>query len=78
MSYLICPHCGDPIQVFHRGEVPRTISSGDVPLLAKIPLDPVVSEAGDTGRPILVTMPDSAQAAAFYSLVDAVTERLKL
>ena len=77
MSYLICPHCGDPIQVFHRGEVPRAISSGDVPLLAKIPLDPAVSEAGDIGRPVLVTMPDSAQAAAFYSLVDAVTERLK-
>jgi ATP-binding protein involved in chromosome partitioning len=71
MSYLLCPHCGERIEIFHRTSVERPIST-EVPLLAEIPLDPSLSVAGDTGRPILVTDPDGAQARALWAMVDAV------
>lgn len=75
MSYLRCPHCGERIEIFHRSTVERPITT-DVPLLAEIPLDPALSAAGDTGRPILITDPDSAQARALWAMVDAVGQRL--
>ena len=57
MAYLVCPHCGEQIEVFHRGRVSRPVDAGGdgaIPRLAEIPLDPVLSEAADTGRPVLV------------------------
>jgi ATP-binding protein involved in chromosome partitioning len=78
MSFLVCPHCGERLQVFHRSQVPRAVTSGEVPLLAEIPLDPAVSEAGDTGRPVMVSDPDGKQARVFLELASQVAGRLNL
>ncbi|HLT20262.1 MAG TPA: Mrp/NBP35 family ATP-binding protein [Thermomicrobiales bacterium] len=75
MSYLRCPHCGERIEIFHRTTVERPISS-EIPLLVEIPLDPALSVAGDTGRPILITDPDAEQSRALWTMVDAVRQRL--
>jgi ATP-binding protein involved in chromosome partitioning len=76
MSYLTCPGCGERIQVFHRGQVPRAV--GNVPLLAEIPIDPALSAAADTGRPLLVVNPESPQSATFRALAAEVGRRLDL
>jgi ATP-binding protein involved in chromosome partitioning len=76
MSYLLCPHCGERVEIFHRTAVERPIST-EVLLLAEIPLDPTLSEAGDTGRPILLTHPDAPQSAALWGLVDAVRDQVR-
>lgn len=78
MSYLLCPHCGERMQIFHRSDVPRAITSGDVPLLARIPIEPAISEAADTGRPLIIGDPDSRQARVFMDLAEMVTVRLGL
>ncbi len=78
MSYLLCPSCGERIQVFHRSQTPRALSRGEVPLLAEIPIEPSISEAADTGRPLLVTDPDGAQSRIFLELAAAIAERLTL
>jgi len=81
MAYLLCPHCGERIEVFHRGRVSHPVdagSDGAVPRLAVIPLDPVLSEAADTGRPVLITDPDGSQASAFVTLAAAIAQRLDL
>lgn len=78
MSYLLCPHCGERLQIFHRSTIERPITSGEIPLLAEIPLDPALSEAADTGRPLLVSNPDSPQAMMLVALSRTVAERLML
>ena len=78
MAYLVCPHCGERIEVFHRSDVPRPVSDATVPLLAEIPLDPALSAATDTGRPVLITDPEGAHAMAFVALAAAVAERLEM
>ena len=75
MSYLRCPHCGERVEIFHRSDVERPIST-ELPLLAEIPLDPALSAAGDTGRPVLVTDPGGPQAEALWRFVETVRGRL--
>ncbi len=76
MSYLLCPSCGERIQIFHRSQTPRAVSNGEVPLLAEIPVEPSISEAADTGRPLLITDPDGAQSRIFLDLATTIAERL--
>ncbi len=76
MAYLVCPRCGERIEVFHRGLASRAVADGSLPLLAEIPLDPVLSAAADTGRPVLVADPAGPQAAAFLGLSAVVATRL--
>lgn len=66
MSTFICPTCGDEVEIFHRSEVERPLQS--LPLLGRLPLDPAISAAADTGRPVLISAPDSAQARAFRDI----------
>jgi ATP-binding protein involved in chromosome partitioning len=66
MSTFICPACGDEVEIFHRSTVERPVM--DLPLLGRLPLDPAISSAADTGRPLLLTAPESAQAHAFHTI----------
>ena len=56
--------------------MPRAVSQA--PLLAEIPIDPALSAAADTGRPVLVADPESPQAARFRALAAEVVARLGL
>src|SRR5688572_11630352 len=46
MSYLVCPHCDERIDVFGRGGGKRTSERMSVPFLGELPLDPAVREGG--------------------------------
>jgi len=74
MSGLICPHCGETIDLFgaHGGENEASVQG--IPLLGKIPLDPAARIAGDEGTPLVLEHPDSAAAVAFRQIAQAVRE----
>ena len=52
MSGMICPHCGETIDLFGRGGGKKAAEDLDVPYLGSIPLDPAMVKAGDEGRPV--------------------------
>ncbi len=54
MSYLMCPHCNERIDVFSQGGGKKTAEAMNVTFLGELPLDPRVREGGDTGRPVVV------------------------
>jgi ATP-binding protein involved in chromosome partitioning len=68
MSYL----AGDGQELFGSGGGQALADEIGVPLLARIPLDPVLREAADTGAPILEADPDSEAAEAILGLAEAV------
>ncbi|MCX7624067.1 MAG: iron-sulfur cluster carrier protein ApbC [Thermomicrobium sp.] len=76
MSYFVCPHCGHVAEIFGSGGGERVANAYGVPLLGHIPIDPAVREGGDTGRPIVVSHPDSATAAAFREAARQAAARL--
>lgn len=54
MSWLICPHCSERVDVFSYGGGRRTAEQMQVHFLAELPLDPKVRIGGDTGKPIVL------------------------
>jgi ATP-binding protein involved in chromosome partitioning len=54
MSYLVCPHCTERIDVFSHGGGRRMAEDMQVQFLAELPLDPRVRMGGDSGNPVAV------------------------
>ena len=48
-SYLECPDCGKKIQVFGQSKLDQVAQSFDIPVLARLPIDPKVAECFDGG-----------------------------
>jgi ATP-binding protein involved in chromosome partitioning len=49
----------------------------DVPLVGQVPLVPALREGSDTGRPIVVSEPDSEAAEAFRAIAERIDVELK-
>jgi len=77
MSWLTCPH-GDRLPVFGQGGGRRLAEEFGVPLLAELPYDAATQQGGDTGRPVVVAAPESAQAHAFRLLAGQVAARVSI
>jgi ATP-binding protein involved in chromosome partitioning len=78
MSYLPCPHCGEPIDVFGSGggetvaaDLTR-LTGTDVPLLGQIPMDVRLREGGDSGTPLVLAVPDSPAALQLVKVADSL------
>ena len=48
-SYLKCPDCGKKISVFGESHLDAVAQSFDLPVLARLPIDPAVAQAYDSG-----------------------------
>jgi ATP-binding protein involved in chromosome partitioning len=72
MSYLICPHCGDRIDLFGKGVAESVSGKMGVPFLGAIPLDPAIAKDSDSGKPFVMENPDSPAAKAFKGIVAGI------
>ena len=68
MSYFICPHCGKRTEIFRRGAVERECERRKLRFLGAIPIVAEVSEDSDTGKPVVITHPDSPASHALYEV----------
>ena len=48
-SYLQCPDCGKKIEVFGKSHLDEVAAQFELPILARLPIDPKVAEAYDAG-----------------------------
>ena len=75
MSYLICPHCKERIDLFGPSRVDRVASEYGVPVLGQLPVVPSISTLGDEGRLEEETTPQLGRFAdAFAQAIDEVTK----
>jgi len=72
MSGMICPHCGNNIDLFGKGGGEKAARELGVPYLGSIPLDPAMVKACDEGRPYILRHADTPT----WKSVDAVMENL--
>ncbi|RCV63476.1 Chromosome partitioning ATPase, Mrp family, contains Fe-S cluster [Methanophagales archaeon] len=68
MSGFVCPHCGKETNIFKYGGGERSASELGVPFLGRVPLDPMMVEAADSGTPF-VLQKESKVKGAFEQIV---------
>ena len=73
MSGLLCPHCGQSIDLFSSGGGERTAAEMGVPFLGRIPLEPEIVKAGDEGRPYVTHGTDGE--GPFGPIVDIIVSK---
>jgi ATP-binding protein involved in chromosome partitioning len=76
MSYFLCPHCGGRTDVFSHGGARREAEKLGVPFLGEVPLGVAIRANSDDGRPIVSSMPESADASAFLEIARRVADTL--
>ncbi|MCC6860867.1 MAG: Mrp/NBP35 family ATP-binding protein [Bryobacterales bacterium] len=77
MSYLICPHCSERVDVFSYGGGQRTAQAMQVHFLGELALDPQVRVGGDTGNPVAARNGEDPRAAAFLKLARDTVARIE-
>jgi len=68
MSGFVCPHCGKEVNIFKYGGGEQAARELRVPFLGRVPLDPQMVEAADSGTPF-VLQKDSKVREAFGEIV---------
>ena len=65
-SYLRCPDCGKKISVFGKSHLDEIAAQLNLPILARLPIDPAVAEAYDNGQ--METVDTEALSAAVEAI----------
>ncbi len=77
MSTFVCPHCGGESHIFGHGGAQDEAARIGVPFLGEVPLHMDIRERADSGRPVVVTQPDSAHSAAYRRIAKTVWSALE-
>ncbi|WP_420434403.1 Mrp/NBP35 family ATP-binding protein [Hyphobacterium sp.] len=72
MSVFLCPHCGEPSEIFGHGGTRAEAEAMGVPFLGEIPLTIELRERSDSGRPL--AFDEGAVADAFARAAEAMLE----
>ena len=65
MSYVECPKCHEKMYVFGKSHIDATADKFNLPVLARIPLDPAIAEASDAGTIEDIEVPQIKEAVDF-------------
>ncbi len=69
MSGFVCPKCGERTDIFKAGGGENMATAMNVPFLGRIPIDPQIVEACDSGQPYVDKYRQSQAARAFQEAV---------
>src|SRR5438105_5092703 len=78
MSYFVAPDTGARYNLFGEGGGQKLADEYGVPLLGSVPLGIEVREGGDRGVPVVLSNPDSPQAAAFRRVAEEVARQVSI
>jgi len=78
MSYFICDGCSKRHTLFGEGGAERAAKELDTEVIGRLPLQPDVVQAGDSGKPTVISSPASPAALEFRAIAGLVARRLAL
>jgi ATP-binding protein involved in chromosome partitioning len=70
MSTFVCPHCGEPSNIFGHGGARAEAARLGVTFLGDVPLTIAIRETSDEGRPVVATDPSSPAAKAYREIAE--------
>jgi Mrp family chromosome partitioning ATPase len=75
MSSYTC-QCGDTVHLFGKDKGKQLAKMMEIPFLGSIPIDPLFSEAADSGVPVVNLHRDSITATAFVEIANKLERQL--
>jgi Mrp family chromosome partitioning ATPase len=72
MSGFTCPHCGKTSDIFKRGSAEKAAKELGINYLGAIPIDPQITNTGDSGEPIVTQKKETPSVKAFKAIVDKI------
>jgi len=78
MSYFVAPDTGTRYNIFGEGGGRKLADTYGVPFLGAIPLGLDVREGGDSGVPVVISHPESAQSIAFRQVAEEVARQVSI
>jgi hypothetical protein len=72
MSGFTCPHCGSVVGIFKGGGAIKMSVDMQVPFLGSIPIESVIAERSDSGRPFILDEDGGAANNAFSGIVEKI------
>src|SRR6202167_5001141 len=81
MSYLVCPHCGEQMEVFGSGggeavaQSLTTLTGTNVPLLGQVPLHVRLRGGRDSGTPLVLSDSSSPAALSLTKVAETLSTK---
>jgi ATP-binding protein involved in chromosome partitioning len=76
MHGLICPHCDKEIEVFGTGGVEKAAKDFNIPILARLPIEPKVAEMEDKGTVVKGLLEHSTEWQKNFEYVISAVEKI--
>merc|ERR1712066_755712 len=76
MSSYTCTKCGHTEHLFGKDGAKNMATDKGIELIGDIPLHMSIRETSDSGKPIVISEPDSSQGQAFLKLAEHVVKKL--
>ncbi|XP_004554727.1 iron-sulfur cluster transfer protein NUBPL [Maylandia zebra] len=77
MSVFQCPKCNHETHIFGSDGARQLADTLGVTFLGDIPLHITIRETSDRGQPVVISSPNSPEAAAYRTVASAVVQRLQ-
>lgn len=77
MAGFVCPKCGATYDVLRSGAGRRIAQQMGIKLLGTIPLNPMISETSDLGKPIVALNPNHPVAKTFMKISEEIDRILR-
>ena len=78
MSYFVCPGCGMRHEIFNTGAGEARALSMGLTFLGAVPLHPDVRRAGDEGKPVVLSHPDTEYGRAFTRIAGHLAQQISI
>lgn len=78
MSYFIAPDTGKRYEIFGNGGGKRAAEEMGIPFLGDIPINPLIREGGDTGKPIVVADPDCEESRKILEIARNMAAQISI
>lgn len=77
MSGFVCPTCSTETHIFRSGGGEKVAKKYNIPFLGKIPIDPRICVASDSGNPFVMENPDTPAAKSFAQIVEKIKKYIE-
>ena len=78
MSWFACPSCHERHDIFGHGTAQERALAMGLPFLGAIPLHPDVRIGGDSGAPVVASLPESPYARELRRVAGALAQRVSI